>query len=204
MESQNDEIEIDLLDMCKYFLSKWIWMLLAIFLCGGIAFGYAKMKSVTEYISKTKVYVTVPKTSDKVLIRDNANELLVDYMKLINTDLMTEEIADRTKIEKTRIEKALTAEQEENSRLLTITVRTQSKEDTNTIAKEVILVFQDVVTNTLKKDPVIVVENPSKPEAEESVSTKKMTLMGAAGGFVLVIGIMFVLYLVKINCELKR
>lgn len=35
----------------------------------GAGFGYAKVKSVTEYSSKMQVYVTVPKTSDKVLIR---------------------------------------------------------------------------------------------------------------------------------------
>lgn len=204
MEQQNEEIEIDLIDMCKYFISKWIFILLGILLCAGALFGYAKVKSVTEYTSKAKVYVTVPKTSDKVLIRDNANELLADYMKLINTDLITKEIADRTKIGKARIEKALTAEQEEGARLLAITVKTQSREDTKDIAKEVIPVFQDVVTNTLKKDPVIVVENPSDPKAEESINIKKMTLMGAAGGFVLVIGVLFVLYLVKIHREMKR
>lgn len=204
MEQQSEEMEIDLIDMCKYFISKWIWILLAILLCGGAAFGYAKIKSVTEYTSRAKVYVTVPKTSDKVLIRDNANELLADYIKLINTDLITKEIADRTDMEKAKIKGALTAEQEEGSRLLTITVRTQSGEDTNAIAKEVIPVFQDVVTNTLKKDPVIVVEDPSKPKAEESVNAKKMILMGAAGGFVLAIGILFVLYLVKISRRLRR
>lgn len=204
MVQQNEEIEINLIDMCKYFISKWIFILLGILLCGGVAFGYVKIKSVTEYASKAKVYVTVPKTSDKVLIRDNANELLVDYTKLINTDLITEKIADYTEIKKSKIEKALSAEQEEGTRILVITVKTESREDTDAIAKEVIPVFQDVVTSILKKDQVIVVENPSEPKAEESISTKKMVLMGVAGGFVLVIGILFVLYLVKINGEMKR
>ena len=68
-----DLIEVDLLDMCKYILSKWVFILIGMVVFAGAGFGYAKVKSVTEYSSKMQVYVTVPKTSDKVLIRDNAS-----------------------------------------------------------------------------------------------------------------------------------
>ena len=44
MELQNDEIEIDLLDLCKYFLSKWNLILLGILVCAGIGCGYAKVR----------------------------------------------------------------------------------------------------------------------------------------------------------------
>ena len=81
-----DLIEVDLLDMCKYILSKWVFILIGMVVFAGAGFGYAKVKSVTEYSSKMQVYVTVPKTSDKVLIRDNAGDLAYDYQKLIKTD----------------------------------------------------------------------------------------------------------------------
>lgn len=203
MGYQSDEIEIDLIDMCKYFISKWMFILLGILIFGGIGFGYAKIQSVTEYISESKVYVTVPKTSDKVLIRDNANELVADYMKLMDTDLIIEKIADQSEIKKSKVKKALTAEQVEGARMLLFTVKTESEKDTKAITKEVLPVFQDVVTNTLKKNPVIVVEKPSKPEAQQSISIKKTTLIGAAGGFVIMIAALFILYLVKINREAK-
>ena len=83
-----DLIEVDLLDMCKYILSKWVFILIGMVVFAGAGFGYAKVKSVTEYSSKMQVYVTVPKTSDKVLIRDNAGDLAYDYQKLIKTDLI--------------------------------------------------------------------------------------------------------------------
>ena len=88
-----DLIEVDLLDMCKYILSKWVFILIGMVVFAGAGFGYAKVKSVTEYSSKMQVYVTVPKTSDKVLIRDNAGDLAYDYQKLIKTDLIVNEIA---------------------------------------------------------------------------------------------------------------
>ena len=88
-----DLIEVDLLDMCKYILSKWVFILIGMVVFAGAGFGYAKVKSVTEYSSKMQVYVTVPKTSDKVLIRDNAGDLAYDYQKLIKTDLIVNEFA---------------------------------------------------------------------------------------------------------------
>lgn len=87
-----DLIEVDLLDMCKYILSKWVFILIGMVVFAGAGFGYAKVKSVTEYSSKMQVYVTVPKTSDKVVIRDNVNELTTDYIKLLGTDLLQKEL----------------------------------------------------------------------------------------------------------------
>ena len=117
-----DLIEVDLLDMCKYILSKWVFILIGMVVFAGAGFGYAKVKSVTEYSSKMQVYVTVPKTSDKVLIRDNAGDLAYDYQKLIKTDLIVNEIAKKTKIEKDDVKDAISAEVLHGTRLLDIKV----------------------------------------------------------------------------------
>lgn len=204
MELQNDEIEIDLLDLCKYFLSKWNLILLGILLCAGAGLGYAKVRGVMEYTSTAKVYITVPKTSDKVLIRDNANELVADYVQLLKTELIVDQVAKQSGISKSAVNEALLAEQVEGARMILITVKTESKEDTMAIAKEVLPVFQDVVTNTLKKDQPIVVEKVSKPKAAMSIDVKKTAAIGAAAGFVIIMGILFVLYLIKINREIRQ
>lgn len=204
MELQNDEIEIDLLDMCKYFLSKWNLILLCILVCAGIGFGYAKVRGVKEYTSTAKVYITVPKTSDKVLIRDNANELVADYVQLLKTELIVDQVAEQSGISKSAVNEALMAEQVEGARMILITVKTESKEDTMAIAKEVLPAFQDVVTNTLKRNQPIVVEKVSKPKAAMSIDVKETSAIGVAVGFVIVIGILFVLYLIKINREVRQ
>lgn len=204
MELQNDEIEIDLLDLCKYFLSKWNLILLGILLCAGAGLGYAKVRGVMEYTSTAKVYITVPKTSDKVLIRDNANELVADYVQLLKTELIVDQVAEQSGISKSAVNQALLAEQVEGARMILITVKTESKEDTMAIAKEVLPAFQDVVTNTLKRNQPIVVEKVSKPNAAMSIDVKKTTAIGAAAGFVIVMGILFVLYLIKKNREIRQ
>ena len=172
-----DLIEVDLLDMCKYILSKWVFILIGMVVFAGAGFGYAKVKSVTEYSSKMQVYVTVPKTSDKVLIRDNAGDLAYDYQKLIKTDLIVNEIAKKTKIE---------------------------KDDVKKISKEVLPVFQKVVQKDLGRNKLVIADQPSKIKAEQTVSTKKFLAVGAVGGFVVVAGVFFVLYLVDLTKKAKR
>ena len=197
-----DLIEVDLLDMCKYILSKWVFILIGMVVFAGA--GYAKVKSVTEYSSKMQVYVTVPKTSDKVLIRDNAGDLAYDYQKLIKTDLIVNEIAKKTKIEKDDVNDAISAEVVDGTRLLEIKVKSDDKDDVKKISKEVLPVFQKVVQKDLGRNKLVIADQPSKIKAEQTVSTKKFLAVGAVGGFVVVAGVFFVLYLVDLTKKAKR
>lgn len=199
-----DLIEVDLLDMCKYILSKWVLILIGMVVFAGAGFGYAKVKSVTEYSSKMQVYVTVPKTSDKVLIRDNAGDLAYDYQKLIKTDLIVNEIAKKTKIEKDDVKDAISAEVVDGTRLLEIKVKSDDKDDVKKISKEVLPVFQKVVQKDLGRNKLVIADQPSKIKAEQTVSTKKFLAVGAVGGFVVVAGVFFVLYLVDLTKKAKR
>lgn len=199
-----DLIEVDLLDMCKYILSKWVFILIEMVVFAGAGFGYAKVKSVTEYSSKMQVYVTVPKTSDKVLIRDNAGDLAYDYQKLIKTDLIVNEIAKKTKIKKDDVKDAISAEVVDGTRLLEIKVKSDDKDDVKKISKEVLPVFQKVVQKDLGRNKLVIADQPSKIEAEQTVSTKKFLVVGAVGGFVVAAGVFFVLYLVDLTKKAKR
>lgn len=193
-----DLIEVDLLDMCKYILSKWVFILIGIVVFAGAGFGYAKVKGKTEYSSKMQVYVTVPKTSDKVLIRDNAGDLAYDYAKLIDSDIITKKIAKKTKISKEKIKDALSAEQIDGTRILEIRVKSKKKTYTEKISDNVIPVFQNVVTKTFGKSSPIIINNPSKIKKEASISTKKMIVLGAIAGATVVIMISFITYLIRL------
>ena len=199
-----DLIEVDLLDMCKYILSKWVFILIGMVVFAGAGFGYAKVKSVTEYSSKMQVYVTVPKTSDKVLIRDNAGDLAYDYQKLIKTDLIVNEIAKKTKIEKDDVKEAISAEVVDGTRLLEIKVKSDEKDDVKKISKEVLPVFQKVVQKDLGRNKLVIADQPSKITMEQTKSVKKFTVVGAVGGFIIAVGILFIIYLVNLCKKAKE
>ena len=199
-----DLIEVDLLDMCKYILSKWVFILIGIVVFAGAGFGYAKVKSVTEYSSKMQVYVTVPKTSDKVVISDSASEMAYDYVQLVKTDLIIDKVAKEAKLSKNKVRKAISAEVVEGSRLIQVEVKSDSQKDVKKISKEVLPVFQKVVQKDLGRNKLVIADHPSKIKAEQTVSTKKFLAVGAVGGFVVVAGVFFVLYLVDLTKKAKR
>lgn len=199
-----DLIEVDLLDMCKYILSKWVFILIGMVVFAGAGFGYAKVKSVTEYSSKMQVYVTVPKTSDKVLIRDNAGDLACDYQKLIKTDLIVNEITKKTKIAKDDVKDAISAEVVDGTRLLEIKVKSDDKDDVKKISKEVLPVFQKVVQKDLGRNKLVIADQPSKITMEQTKSVKKFTVVGAVGGFIIAAGILFIIYLVNLCKKAKE
>lgn len=199
-----DLIEVDLLDMCKYILSKWVFILIGMVIFAGAGFGYAKVKSVTEYSSKMQVYVTVPKTSDKVVIRDNAGELATDYVKLMNTDLVIGEISKKTKISKADVKEAISADLVDGTRLIEIKVKSGNKNNTKLISKQIIPVLQNVVVKKLGKNKLIIADNPSGVQISESKSAKKLTVVGALGGMVIMIGCFFVVYLWNLRKSVKK
>lgn len=199
-----DLIEVDLLDMCKYILSKWVFILIGIVVFAGAGFGYAKVKGKTEYSSKMQVYVTVPKTSDKVLIRDSASEMAYDYAKLVKTDLIIDKVAKEAKISRSKVKEAISAEVVEGTRLIEIKVKADNQKDVNKISKEVLPVLQNVVQKDLGRNKVVIADHPSKIESEQTKSVKKFTVAGALGGFVIVVGILFIVYLVNLCKKAKE
>lgn len=199
-----DLIEVDLLDMCKYILSKWVFILIGMVVFAGAGFGYAKVKGKTEYSSKMQVYVTVPKTSDKVVIRDNAGELATDYVKLMNTDLVIGEISKKTKISKADVQETISADSVDGTRLIEIKVKSGNKNNTKLISKQIIPVLQNVVVKKLGKNKLIIADNPSRVQISESKSAKKLTVVGALGGMVIMIGWFFVVYLWNLRKSVKK
>lgn len=53
-----------------------------------------------------------------------------------------------------------------------------------------------MVQNKLGRNKLIVVSKPSKVEAKQTISVKEFTIIGAIGGFVVVVGISLILYLI--------
>ena len=173
-----DLIEVDLLDMCKYILSKWVFILIGM--------------------------VVLPKTSSKVRSNDSASEMAYDYVKLVKTDLVVNKIAKESKVSKDDIKEAISAEVIDGTRLIEIKVNSDNKKKVEKISKEVLPVLQNVVQTTLGRNKLVVANQPSKIEAEQNVSVKKYAVVGAIGGFVIVAGVFFVMYLVNLTKKAKE
>lgn len=196
--NENDEIEIDLIDMYKYFLSKWAVIVTTVSVCAVMAFGFSKIKNHKLYIATSQIYITIPKTSDKVLIRDNANELIQDYMALLKTDLIVNKVSDKTNISSEKVKSAIEAEQVEGTRIIRLIVTSSDSNTTMKISKAVLDTTLETVTKTLKKEKPIILEQSKEPEIEDSVNLKKITVIGAGAGFVFSLGVLLVIYFTRL------
>ena len=127
-----------------------------------------------------------------------------DYAKLVKTDLIIDKVAKEAKVSKDKVQEAISAEVVEGTRLIEITVKSDNEAEVQKVSGKIIPVLQNTVQKTLGRSKLVVADQPSEIEIEQSVSIKKFAIAGAAGGFVVVAGIYFILYLVKLSKEAKN
>lgn len=195
--NENDEIEIDLVDMCKYFFSKWFVVLAMIVMGAAAAAGFSIIFNKVVYTSEAKLYISVPKTSDKILIRDNANELVQDYIELLKSELILEKVAKDTKLSISEIEDSVVGTQVEGKRFLVITTQSFEKSKTKDISESVLKTLIDTITKVLKKDKPLIVEQSGEPTKSTTMNFKKNVILGAGVGFVIIFGVLLISFVVN-------
>ena len=175
--NENDEIEIDLVEMCKYFFSKWIIIVLCTLLCAGVGFGYSVIKNKKIYTITAKIYVTIPQTSDKVLIRDNANELVQDYIELMKTNIISDKVAKKLKMSSDEVKESIKPEQIEGTRIIKLKITLNDPKKIKELSNAVLTTTFSTITKKLNKNKPLVLEQNKKATTENSaVSYTHLTL----------------------------
>lgn len=195
--NENDEIEIDLVEMCKYFFSKWIIIVLCTLLCAGVGFGYSVIKNKKIYTITAKIYVTIPQTSDKVLIRDNANELVQDYIELMKTNIISDKVAKKLKMSSDEVKESIKPEQIEGTRIIKLKITLNDPKKIKELSNAVLTTTFSTITKKLNKNKPLVLEQNKKATTENSVNVKKNTVLSAAGEFLLVSMSLIILFIVQ-------
>ena len=195
----NEEIEIDLILLCRYIISKWLIIVCVVLVGAGTAAGASKIRNKEIYETQTKLYITIPITSDKVVVYDNANELVQDYLELIKTDLILKKVAKETKLSLREIKESVDTSQVEGNRFIIITVQNSDKSKCVQISKVVLRNTENIIADVLHKDKPIVVEQSLKPLKIDTVKMKKELLIGAGAGFAFIITVLLVLFICKNN-----
>ena len=195
----NEEIEIDLILLCRYIISKWLIIVCVVLVGAGTAAGASKIRNKEIYETQTKLYITIPITSDKVVVYDNANELVQDYLELIKTDLILKKVAKETKLSLREIKESVDTSQVEGNRFIIITVQNSDKSKCVQISKVVLRNTENIIADVLHKDKPIVVEQSLKPLKIDTVNMKKELLIGAGAGFAFIITVLLVIFICKNN-----
>lgn len=193
-----DELEIDVSELIKFFMSKVIIILLSIFVWAGVIGGIYKLKNKVVYTADTKLYITIPKTSDKSLIYDDADKLVLDYLELIRSDLIIDKVSSETKLPVSEIKDSVSVTQVTGKRFIIITTQNEEEDKTSKISNSVLKNTNKTITDVLKKDKPIIVEKTKDPVKINTINVKKYIFIGALAGLVLSIIGLLIFYIYKL------
>ena len=203
---ENEVIDLtEILSAVRQHLLKLIFVTLVAALVGFTASKFLmnpKYDSSALMIVNTRQDVNANVTSDQI---NSATKLVSTYSIIIKSDTVLQQVIDNLGLNLTyaKLNKRVTVAAVDDTQVMKITVQSDSPEWARQVCEQIITVAPDVIKEAVEAGSVKVISNPSLATEPVSPNIKKNTMLAAAVGFVLVIGIIVLQVLLdnKINTE---
>ena len=198
---ENEVIDLtEILSAVRQHLLELIFVTLAAALVG---FTASKFLMTPKYDSSALMIVnTANVTSDQI---NSATKLVSTYSIIIKSDTVLQQVIDNLGLNLTyaKLNKRVTVAAVDDTQVMKITVQSDSPEWARQVCEQIITVAPDVIKEAVEAGSVKVISNPSLATEPVSPNIMKNTMLAAAVGFVLVIGIIVLQVLLdnKINTE---
>lgn len=201
MENQrnNDEIEIDLLELCSVLLAR-IWVILgAGFFCAVCCFAVSRFVITPYYESTTKIYILNKTDNASVTYSDvqMGTQLTKDYAELINSRYVLEEVMRKLSLsmEYKELLDKVSVSTPTDTRIVSITVEDTDPVQAMNIANCIREVAGNHIQNVMDIEAVNVVETANMPTEKAGPGCVKWTLIGGFAGCFLLCALILVRYL---------
>lgn len=203
---ENEVIDLtEILSAVRQHLLELIFVTLAAALVGFMASKFLmtpKYDSSALMIVNTRQDVNANVTSDQI---NSATKLVSTYSIVIKSDTVLQQVIDNLGLNLTyaQLNKRVTVAAVDDTQVMKITVQSDSPEWARQVCEQIITVAPDVIKEAVEAGSVKVISNPSLATEPVSPNIMKNTMLAAAVGFVLVIGIIVLQVLLdnKINTE---
>ena len=203
---ENEVIDLtEILSAVRQHLLELIFVTLAAALVGFMASKFLmtpKYDSSALMIVNTRQDVNANVTSDQI---NSATKLVSTYSIIIKSDTVLQQVIDNLGLNLTyaQLNKRVTVAAVDDTQVMKITVQSDSPEWARQGCEQIITVAPDVIKEAVEAGSVKVISNPSLATEPVSPNIMKNTMLAAAVGFVLVIGIIVLQVLLdnKINTE---
>lgn len=194
----DNEIEIDLKDLCLELLSFWKLILLALVLGGVIAYSISRFLMVPQYESVAELYVLSKSTSITSLADIQAGTSLTnDYMVVVKGRPVLEQVIVNLKLDETygSLSDKVELDNPTNSRVLRIMVRDENPQMAKKIADEIAKVSAAFIAEKMDQDAPSTIQYGYSDGNPVSPNIPKNTVIGALLGAVLAIAVIVISYL---------
>lgn len=198
-ERFNEEMEIDLLDLAYMLLDHWHYLLVCL-LAGAILFNaYSFFLIRPTYESTSKLYV-VSASDDAVVNLSDLNlgtSLTADYEELMLSYPVLNRVIDKLDLDMTsdELKKLYTLSNPKDTRILKITATTTDPQFSMDLAETMAEVAISYLPDTMSTLAPNIAQHAKLADRKAGPSYSKYTMMGAMLGFVLMAGILVVIYL---------
>lgn len=194
-----DDAEIDLLDLARFYLSKSLYIIVC-FVVGAVVAGcITKFAISPTYQSTSKLYIISSSQGSVVDLTalNIGTELSSDYQELLKLRPVYEDVIDKLKLDYTVEELAgmVAIESITDTRVLKITVTSTDPQESMDIANEMAKEAVVFLPKIMECDKPNIAENAILPTQKSGPSLKKNTAIGALACTVLCLGVLTVLYL---------
>jgi capsular polysaccharide biosynthesis protein len=194
-----EEEEIDLLDLFSAYLSKMPW-LIAAFLIGAIVAGLFTHYLITPlYTATSKIYMVSASSGSAIDLTDLnlGTSLSSDYVELMKIRPIYEEVVEELGLDYTYLELQgmVTISSISDTRVMTVTAQSADPEEACEIANAVAQKAVDYLPDLMETSEPNIAETAIVPEAPASPNLLKNTLLGALIGFIVVLAVLTVIYL---------
>lgn len=198
-ERFNQEMEIDLLDLAYMLLDHWHYLLVCI-LAGAILLNaYSFFFIRPTYQSTSKLYV-VSASDDAVVNLSDLNlgtSLTADYEELMLSYPVLNRVIDKLDLDMTseQLKRLYTLNNPNDTRILKITATTTDPQLSMDLAETMAEVAISYLPDTMSTLAPNIAQHAKLADRKAGPSYRKYTMMGAMLGFVLMAGILVVIYL---------
>ena len=197
--TENDEIEIDLLEVFSILLNK-VWLILSAGLFLALmCFSISKFLLIPTYESTTKIYILNKTDNSSVTYSDvqMGTQLTKDYAELINSRYVLEEVIQKLSLsmEYKELLKKVSVTTPSDTRIVAITVENTDPVQAMNIANCIRKAASDHIQNVMDIEAVNVVETANMPTEKAGPNVMKWTLIGGLLGVLILCAVILVQYL---------
>ena len=190
------ETEIDLAELFFRLLDAWKWIILAVVVGMGIAYGVESRKT-PAYRATSTIYVIGTGTDLTLTTLQVGNYMMQDYVQVFDIWEVQDQVIRNLGLDMSYrdLRDMITVTNPSNTRMLNISASSADPELAANVANEFATVVSNYISDTMKTDKPSIMSVALVPTNPYNISRLKAMLIGAMLGFLIVAAVVTVIML---------
>ena len=186
---EEDEMTIDLVELFRNVFKNIKLIIFLIVLFGAVGFGYTKFMIAPTYTASTSIYLT-PQVNESGSLDYNSqmsnSKLVSNVVNLLTQNNIMSEVAKNVGLESAdQVRNAITVENESNTEVITITVKTTDPKLSKQIANNTVTTFISRMQKNLNVRNIEIVDKAKLSYIPSGPNVGKNAALSAVSGLVL-------------------